>query len=60
MTKLYQDALRLSVNENLRNIRTLLNWAQEATGLEETIRHTEQALALLTEVAENLRELKRA
>lgn len=60
MTKLYEDALRLSVNENLRNIRTLLEWAGDASGLDETIQHTEQALTLLAEVVENLRELKRS
>lgn len=60
MTKLYEDALRLSVNENLRNIRTLLEWAQGAGGLDETIRHTRQALTLLSEVVDNLEELKRS
>lgn len=60
MTKLYEDALKLSVNENLRTIRTLLDWAEEAVELKEKIRHTEQALTLLTEVTQNLRELHAA
>ena len=60
MTRLYEDALKLSVNENLRNIRTLLQWAQETNQLDETIQHTEQALRLLSEVVENLRALERA
>lgn len=60
MTKLYEDALKLSVNENLRNIRTLLDWAQEADSLDETIEHTEQALRLLGEVVQNLHELRDA
>lgn len=58
MTKLYEDALKLSVRENLRNIRTLLDWAEGADELEETIRHSEQAHRLLSEVVENLNELK--
>lgn len=58
MTKLYEDALKLSINENLHNIRTILDWAQEAADLDDTIAHTEQALRLLTEVAQNLRELQ--
>lgn len=60
MTRLYEDALKLSVQENLRNIRTLLDWAQEAPDLETTIGHSEQALRLLSEVVQNLQELKRA
>ncbi|MGB0651931.1 MAG: hypothetical protein ACPGQL_01920 [Thermoplasmatota archaeon] len=55
--KLYEDALKLSVNEELRNVRTLLDWAEEARELKEKIQHTEQAHRLLTEVAKNLREL---
>lgn len=58
MTKLYEDALKLSINENLQNIRTILNWANEAPDLAETIDHTEQAFRLLGEVVANLRELK--
>lgn len=60
MTRLYEDALKLSVQENLRNIRTLLDWAQEAPDMDTTIAHTEQALRLLSEVVQNLQELKRA
>ncbi len=60
MTKLYEDALKLAVNENLRNIRTILDWAEEADGLDDKIRHTAQALRLLQEVADNLDELQRA
>ncbi len=57
MTRLYEDALKLSINEEFQNIRTLLNWAAEAGGLDEKIDHAEQALRLLTTVVENLREL---
>jgi hypothetical protein len=58
MTKLYEDALRLSINENLRNIRLLLEWAEGTTQLEETIGHSKQALQLLAEVVQNLEELR--
>jgi hypothetical protein len=60
VNKLYEDALKLAVNENLQNIRTILDWASEAIELKEKIQHTEQALRLLAEVAENLRELHRS
>lgn len=58
MTKLYKDALKLSINENLQNIRTILNWANEASELDDTIAHAEQAFRLLGDVVTNLRELK--
>lgn len=58
MTKLYEDALKLAVNENLRNIRRILDWAEEASDLGEKVQHTEQALRLLAEVAQNLHELR--
>ncbi len=59
MSKLYEDALRLSINENLRNIRLLLEWAEGAGDLEETIGHASQAHRLLGEVVENLEALRR-
>lgn len=58
VSKLYEDALKLSIQENLQNIRTILDWAQEAHELDDAISHSEQALRLLTEVVANLRELK--
>lgn len=60
MSKLYEDALRLSINGNLRNIRLLLEWAEQAQQLPDTIGHAEQALRLLAEVVQNLRELDEA
>lgn len=57
LSKLYKDALRLSINENLRNIRLLLEWAENADQMADTIQHTEQAFRLLGEVVENLRAL---
>lgn len=57
MSKLYQDALRLTVQENLGNIRTLLEWAQDSSDLKEVIGHTEQAHRLLGDVVSDLRAL---
>lgn len=58
MTKLYEDALKLSIDANIRNIRTILDWAEETGDLPEKIRHSEQALRLLGEVVANLHELR--
>ncbi len=58
MTKLYEDALRLTVQENVQNIRTLLEWAQASGDLDEVIQHAEQAWRLLGDVVQNLKELR--
>ncbi len=60
MTKLYEDALKLSIDENLGNLATLLEWAKDERDMAEKIRHTEQAHHLLTEVVRNLHELRDA
>ncbi len=57
--KLYEDALKLSVNKNLVDIKTLLGWAEKAETIPEKQRHIEQAIQLLTEISENLSQLKR-
>ena len=57
--KLYEDALKLSVNKNLVDIKTLLGWAEKAETIAEKQRHIEQAIQLLTEINENLSQLKR-
>lgn len=58
MSKLYEDSLRLSINMELRNIRTLLDWAEEAGEIRDKIQHVEQATRLLVSVNENLQALK--
>ncbi len=58
MTKLYEDSLRLSVDMELRNIRTLLDWAEEAGELRDKIQHVAQANRLLNSVNENLQALR--
>lgn len=57
--KLYEDALKLSVNKNLVDIKTLLGWAEKAETIPEKLRHIQQAIELLTEISENLSQLKR-
>ncbi len=57
MGKLHEDALRLTVQENLGNIRTLLEWAEESGDLATVIGHTEQAHRLLGDVVTDLRAL---
>jgi len=57
--KLYEDALKLSVNKNLVDIKTLLGWAEKAETISEKLRHIQQAIELLTEISHNLSELKR-
>lgn len=58
MTDLYTDALRLSINKNISDIRTLLLWAEEATEVREKVMHAEQALRFLQETVENLAHLR--
>ena len=57
--KLYEDALKLSVNKNLVDVKTLLGWAEKADSIAEKLRHIQQAITLLSEIATNLSELKR-
>lgn len=58
MSKLYEDSLRLSINMELRNIRTLLDWAEEAQDIRDKIQHVAQATRLLNSVNENLQALR--
>lgn len=57
--KLYEDALKLSVNKNLSDIKTLLGWAEKAGTIAEKLGHIRQAVELLQEIEGNLRELKK-
>lgn len=56
--RLHEDALRLAVDKNLADIRTLLQWAEETGNLDEKVRHISHALDLLAEVKDNLTALK--
>jgi|GEM_PF-2208690 len=57
--KLYEDALKLSVNKNLADIKTLLGWAEKADSITEKIDYIRQAVTLLSEIDTNLSQLKR-
>ncbi len=54
---LFTDALAMSVNKNLADITTLLQWAHQARTPSEKRKHIEQALALLEDVAVQLRDM---
>lgn len=56
--KLHEDALRLAVDKNLADIRTLLLWAEESKEIQEKLGHISHALELLAEVKENLGALR--
>jgi hypothetical protein len=57
--KLYEDALKLSVNKNLVDIKTLLGWAEKADSITEKLDYIRQAITLLSEIDTNLAQLKR-
>jgi len=57
--KLYEDALKLSVNKNLADIKTLLTWAEQGQTIEEKLEHIRQAITFLQEIERNLAELRR-
>lgn len=56
--KLYEDALKLSVNKNLADIKTLLDWAVKAEGIDEKLKHIRQSMELLSDIEGNLSELQ--
>lgn len=58
--KLYEDAIKLSVNKNLADVKTLLGWAVKAESVDEKMRHIQRSIELLSEIEGNLRQLRRA
>lgn len=56
--KLYEDALKLSVNKNLADIKTLLDWAVKAESIDEKLKHIRQSMELLSDIEGNLAELQ--
>ena len=54
---LFADALAMSVNKNLVDVTTLLQWAHDAATPAEKLKHVEQAVALLEDVAVQLRDM---
>lgn len=56
--KLYEDALKLSVNKNLADIKTLLDWAVKADSITEKLKHIRQSMELLSDIEGNLADLQ--
>ena len=56
--RLHHDALRLAVDKNLSDIRTLLLWAEQAGDTKEKLGHIQHALTLLAEVRDNLASIR--
>lgn len=54
---LFKDALSMSVNKNLVDVTTLLQWAHEARTPAEKLKHVEHAISLLEDVAVQLHDL---
>lgn len=57
--KLYEDMLKLSVNKNLVDVKTLLGWAEKADSITEKVDYIRQAITLLSEIETNLSQLKK-
>lgn len=57
MERLHEDALRLAVNKNLADIRTLLLWAEQSSDMKEKVSHVTRAVELLVEVKEHMEAL---
>lgn len=55
---LYEDAIKLSINKHISDVRLLLQWAEEEPEVHKKILHVEQALRNLAEVAQSLSELR--
>ncbi|MBI4393830.1 MAG: hypothetical protein HY556_08570 [Euryarchaeota archaeon] len=56
--KLFDDALSMTVNRNLDDVATLLQWAREAATPVEKLKHVKRANELLTDVKDSLEELR--
>ncbi len=52
--RLFDEALEMSVNKNMLDVTTLLEWAQGAPAPLEKARHIDQAIALLRDVRSQL------
>ena len=52
--RLFDEALEMSINKNLLDVMTLLEWAQGAQVPLEKARHIDQSIALLRDVRAQL------
>lgn len=57
---LYEEALTMSVNKNLLDVTTLLEFASQTTNVLEKARHIDRAIELLKDVRTQLVHLGRA
>ncbi len=57
--RLYDEALEMSVNKNLNDVTTLLEWAQGAGHTLEKARHIDRAIELLKDVRTQLVHMNR-
>lgn len=58
MERLHEDALRLAVDKNLADIRTLLLWAEQSDNMGEKVAHVTRAVELLVEVKDHMEALR--
>jgi hypothetical protein len=55
---LEEDAIDLALNKSMEDLKTLLNWVDEAEDPEEALRHVRRSKELLSEMEANLENLK--
>lgn len=56
--RLFDDALAMTVNRNLDDVSTLLQWAREVATPQEKLKHVKRAVELLADVRDSLEELR--
>lgn len=56
--KLLTDALVMSVNKNLVDVTTVLQWASDADAVDDKIEQISRAIEILTDLREQLQELR--
>ncbi len=56
--QLQKDALKLSADKTIYDIRTVLMWAEQSDRLDEKLMHVTHALELLDQVRENLEAMR--
>jgi hypothetical protein len=54
---LEEDAIDLALNKSMEDLKTLLNWANEAEDAEEALRHVRRSKELLEEMEANLEHI---
>ncbi len=57
--RLYEDALRLTVNKSLDDVATLLRWVVEAPDAKQKVQHVRRAREVLAELERELETMRR-